>query len=124
MAAAAAAFVNVSAVAGQKRPRDGEESPGRSVRAASGGFQPHSLGSDEDEGSEEENSDDDEDDYDEDDEDEDEDGNSTEESHGVSEDSASARGNSSGSDSADGDTPNGHHGSVRWHHCYLVTPLL
>ena len=60
MAAAAAAFVNVSAVAidcvsaSQKRPREAEESPGRSVRAASGGFQPLSLGSDEDEGSEEE----------------------------------------------------------------------
>ncbi len=129
MAAAAAAFVNVSAVAGQKRPREAEESPGRTLRAASGGFRPLSLGSDEDEGSEDENSDDDEGDYDddhEDDEDEDEDGdNSTEE--GLSGDShASSSGNSSGSDSTDGDIPNedGHHGSVR-RHClpWTVPPL-
>lgn len=54
MAAAAAAFVNVSARIGQKRARETAESPERSVRAASGGFQPHLLGSDEDEGPENE----------------------------------------------------------------------
>ena len=55
MAAAAAAFANVSAVAGQKRAREVEaaESPGRNVRAASGGFQPQPMDSDEDEGSDE-----------------------------------------------------------------------
>ena len=53
----------------QKRPRETEDSPGRNVRAASGGFQPHSLGSDEDEGSENENSDENVDDIDADDDD-------------------------------------------------------
>ena len=121
MAAAAAAFVNVSAVAGQKRPRDADESPGRSVRAASGGYQPHPLGSDEDEGSEDE-------DEDEDDEEEDkEEDSSTEEASALvlASSRASASSSSSGSDSGgdeDASAEDSHHGSVCRHQCLPEKP--